>query len=183
MKLRTRDAVMVVGGAIAALALGLLLRFGSGGGDDQPPIIISDGSVMLLTRGQWRDDKNSPTPHFVSENDPTDAHAAFMTVLVDGGVGSNGDAAKCPADTFVTTDLTLYSGSATHDLEVDLGSGDADYGKLRINHAAETPKSKHRIDLGGSLASVTRLTANKGAIDCSFPTFGSREYILVIPHR
>jgi hypothetical protein len=156
-----------------------------GGGDDQPPIIISDGSVMLLTRGQWRDDMNANAPHFVSENYPpnsNDAAAAFMTVLVDGGVDSSGDS-KCPSDAFVTTKLTLYSGNTTHDLELDLVTGDADYGKLRINHGNEVPKTKHRIDLGGSLASVTRLTANNDAVDCSFPTLGSREFILVLPHR
>jgi hypothetical protein len=161
---------------------GVKIRAG-GGGDDQPPIIISDGSVMLLTRGQWADDGNATTPHFVSENNSTDVAAASMTVLVDGGVGSNGVPANCPSDTFDTADLTLYSGSVTHDLEVDLVNGDAYNGKLRINHGDEKPKTKHRIDLGGSLASVTRLTANNGAVDCSFPTLGSREFILVVPHR
>ncbi len=185
---------MVVAFAIGVAAVSLWWYFKpgpirpmGGGGDDQPPVIIGDGSIVLQSGGKWI----YKQPYYISEGGRTNK-ASGLTVLIYGERNSP----DCPSNPFVTTALTLTESNGTTPLPYTLQivpQGNSDAGKVALNPnsspIAGIVVDRYRLEINGStnatdkwyLSQVDGVDGNNNTVSCMFDAT-SKPVIAVIPH-
>ena len=141
----------------------------TGGGDDQPPIIISDGSAILLTLGDW----TMKGPHFVLNDNVPNATANTFKVNVSNGT--------CNPDYLFNTDeleLHLGSGSSADNYSLQINGA----GKVSIDFKANKGHAINggRADLGDKGISLSSLTDKAAQYTCTFDS-SIHPFIVVTP--
>jgi hypothetical protein len=166
---------------------------GAGGGDDQPPIIVSDGSVMLLTTGTWTADAKN-TRYVNDSGNLNDNSAKSIAFIVSGATDAGGSA--CPYGVHKTRDIELdTSASTAYQLAVIDIASDAYFGKLGVSYGPSAPgtlsNSNNQVDLGQIPISMVQASLIDDPIDklvCHAPPVTATDqhpsfHVLVFPHH
>jgi hypothetical protein len=159
----------LVGGVLGGLLLYYFRPLGSTPGD-QPPIIIADGSVQLISVGTWTPEGNPASPtHYISDDGGKERAATMIRGVITGSIDTN-----C-TPFFDSKQLTLTGGNnagQTDSYDIDtLGSS----GKVRVSPGKASTGTispdGHVLDLTGNNVGsngwwLTTLTA--GSSSCHF---------------
>jgi hypothetical protein len=145
--------------------------------EDQPPIIISDGSVRLISYGTWTGQGNPAHPTFYVSDGNNTTKAIKLGAIVTGSIDTN-----CPGS-FDADKVTLTGGNDT-DADTYLMDIEGSSGRVRVDPGKSTGSVSpdgHVLDLTMGTSWWLKSIA-WGMLGCKFDKTKIPN-ILIYPHQ